>query len=165
MRQHGKLIGPHTLPSGNLPEILNEHEATLRAVAFAPDDSCIARIARLNVVVVNSFLGGKIGPDKIIKCPTHLSCLAFGPEHKNMYLVRSVSLDDDGSNSRNGDAADTDGKSNSNGGKRYRSFVLATGHKNGSIRLWDSWSTQIITTLIVVKGLRVADQHKRRPRP
>lgn len=154
VRKHAKLLAPDSLPPGNLPEILNEHEATFKAVAFAPDDSCIARIVRLNRVVVNAFRrGGDVGPDKIIKCQTHLSCLAFGPVLRNMYLVKTRTTD---SCPPETETSLINGQQHQNGGglhqnrhpQSYPSFVLATGHKNGSIRLWDAWSTQLITTLM-----------------
>jgi len=125
---HYKLEGiTPEIPSGlHFPTPINEHEASHRAVAFAPDDSCIARIVRTTRVIINEFNadnGGVFGKDKVIHTgQSQLSCLSFGPTPKNMYMVGSMHS------------------------PRSR-YILATGHRNGSIRLWDADTTQLATSL------------------
>ena len=46
-----------------------DHETTHKTMAFAPDDSCLARIVGPKKVIVNEFdgdCGGTFGPDKVI---------------------------------------------------------------------------------------------------
>ena len=69
LKPHKKLVGS-ALPSGlYFPEVVNAYEMTFKAVAFAPDDSALARIVRLTRVIVNDFSpddrGGTFGKDKV----------------------------------------------------------------------------------------------------
>ena len=119
------LSGTQGLPAGLcFPKVHQDTYAT-KMVAFAPDDSCIARIARINVVIVNEFDGGSVGANKIINtgnAAAPLSCLSFGPAAQNMLIVHPPR-------------------------EERSSFVLATGQLNGTIKLWDSCSTQLISVL------------------
>ena len=69
LHHHSKLEGitPEIPPGLHFPTPINEHEAAHRAVAFSPDDSCIARIVRTTRVIINEFFnGGFFGKDKVI---------------------------------------------------------------------------------------------------
>ena len=120
-----ELSGTQGPPAGLcFPKVHQDTHAT-KMVAFAPDDSCIARIARVNVVIVNEFDGrGSVGANKIIYTgnAAPLSCISFGPAAQNMLIVHPPR-------------------------EERSSFVLATGQLNGTIKLWDSCSTQLISVL------------------
>ena len=126
---------PQQVPANplRLPAIPTENDVVLNTIAFAPDDSSVARIVSPTNVILNRFSKGCLGPDQIIHCNVSFSCLIFGPVPQNMHTW-----------GYRGDHTD------------QPEHLLATGHNNGSIRLWNSQSTRLITTLIAHK-LKVTD--------
>lgn len=168
-----KLSARQEIPAreGAWPHSLEEYEFAPRTVVFSPDDSCVARLTSPTSVAISSIDNGSgksrspttvlrpscifshagqqpfkvnnvfrfsgthqtmidLSSTRVVVTTEPISAMEFGPEQNINSFCRRYSVEQ----------------------QKYAPFVLATGHRNGTIRIWDARSTQIITTLMSHKA-------------